>query len=82
MLDAIDKATVPDLVSVINQIEPVTHELQTSGLCGPLTYSIKELADYSWLSLDTNIISVTPDSDTIPDTYQLTIQIINLEVPF
>ena len=56
----------------------------TSGICGAFSYDIKELDDYDWLSLDssTSTIILTPDQDAVPDTYSLTLQVMNLEIPF
>ena len=66
------------MVVVADINDPVTYSLSTAGLCGTLDYTIKELAQHSWLSFKTGFVSLAPESNNVPDFYSLTLQVINL----
>ena len=81
----LDNVSVPDLIATINDGSPVTHQLLAEGICGALTYAIKDAAQYSnWLLYEpaTSRIILAPGSDAQPGIYSLFLQVSGLEIPF
>ena len=81
----LDNVSVPDLIATINDGSPVEHQLLAEGICGALTYAIKDASKYSnWLLYepDSNKIILAPGSDATPGKYSLFLQVSGLEIPF